>query len=76
MQNLIMICLIAGGTGAILQGLLGIGTGIVIVPLLTFILPEYGIDQTWRFTWPWQLQWLLLQQIHLVPISHYHGISN
>lgn len=45
MPILLMICLIAGGVGAILQGMLGVGTGIVIVPLLTFILPKYGIDQ-------------------------------
>jgi len=40
-----MICLIAGGFGAILQGMVGIGTGIIIIPLLTFILPDYGIPQ-------------------------------
>jgi uncharacterized membrane protein YfcA len=45
MFSLIIICLIAGGLGAILQGMVGIGTGIVIIPLLTFILPSYGIPQ-------------------------------
>jgi len=45
MLNLLIICLIAGGIGAILQGMVGIGTGIVVIPLLTFILPHYGIPQ-------------------------------
>ncbi|VVC77167.1 hypothetical protein AQUSIP_24940 [Aquicella siphonis] len=45
MLDLIMICFIAGGLGAILQGMVGVGTGIVIIPLLTFILPGYGIPQ-------------------------------
>lgn len=39
----VMICLFAGGLGALLQGMVGIGTGIVIIPLLTFLLPHYGI---------------------------------
>jgi len=42
----LLICSLAGAAGAILQGMLGIGTGIVVVPLLTFILPQYGVDQT------------------------------
>lgn len=45
MLTLLITCLIAGGTGAILQGMLGIGTGIIIVPILTLILPQYGIEQ-------------------------------
>lgn len=45
MLSLLLICLIAGGIGAILQGMVGIGTGIIIIPLLTFILPNYGISQ-------------------------------
>lgn len=44
MISLLIICFIAGGFGAILQGMVGIGTGIVIIPLLTFILPHYGIS--------------------------------
>jgi uncharacterized membrane protein YfcA len=43
MLDFLIICLIAGGIGAILQGMVGIGTGIIIVPLLTFLLPRYGI---------------------------------
>lgn len=46
MLSLLIICLIAGGIGAILQGMIGIGTGIIIIPLLTFLLPNYGIPQT------------------------------
>ncbi len=46
MLTLLVTCLLAGGTGAILQGMLGIGTGIIIVPILTLILPQYGIEQT------------------------------
>jgi uncharacterized membrane protein YfcA len=45
MLDFLIICLIAGGVGAILQGMVGIGTGIVVIPLLTFILPHYGIPQ-------------------------------
>lgn len=45
MLELIIICLLAGTLGGLLQGMVGIGTGIVIVPLLTFILPHYGISQ-------------------------------
>lgn len=45
MLHLVLICLIAGGVGAILQGMVGIGTGIVIIPLLTFLLPEYGFSK-------------------------------
>src|SRR5690349_8744326 len=43
MTTLIIICLIAGATGGLLQGILGVGTGIIVVPLLTFLLPQYGI---------------------------------
>lgn len=43
MLSLLIICLIAGGLGAILQGMVGIGTGIIVIPLLTFLLPHYGI---------------------------------
>lgn len=45
MEILVVICFIAGGFGALLQGMVGIGTGIVIVPLLTFLLPYFGIPQ-------------------------------
>jgi uncharacterized membrane protein YfcA len=45
MLSLLIICFIAGGLGAILQGMVGIGTGIVIIPLLTFLLPYYGIEK-------------------------------
>lgn len=45
MPNLILICLVAGGIGAILQGMVGIGTGIVIIPLLSFLLPDYGFSK-------------------------------
>lgn len=45
MLGFITICLIAGGLGAVLQGMVGIGTGIIIIPLLTFLLPNYGIPQ-------------------------------
>lgn len=45
MLSLLIICLIAGGIGAVLQGMIGIGTGLIIVPLLTFLLPHYGIPQ-------------------------------
>lgn len=45
MFGFIIICLIAGGLGAILQGMVGIGTGIIIIPLLTFLLPNYGVPQ-------------------------------
>ena len=43
-ETLCLICFIAGGLGAILQGMLGIGTGIIIVPVLTFLLPYYEIS--------------------------------
>ncbi|MGD9592171.1 MAG: sulfite exporter TauE/SafE family protein [Candidatus Berkiella sp.] len=45
MLSLIIICIIAGAFGSILQGIIGIGTGVIIVPLLTFLLPDYGISQ-------------------------------
>lgn len=45
MLSLLVICFIAGGFGAILQGAVGIGTGIVVIPLLTYLLPYYGISQ-------------------------------
>lgn len=45
MVSLLIICFIAGAIGSILQGMVGIGTGIVIIPLLTFILPRYGIPK-------------------------------
>lgn len=43
---LLFMCLCAGSVGALLQGMLGIGTGLIIVPLLTFVLPHYGIPTT------------------------------
>ena len=45
MLSLIIICLFAGAIGAIIQGMIGIGTGLIVIPLLTFILPYYGIPQ-------------------------------
>ncbi|WP_347251406.1 sulfite exporter TauE/SafE family protein [Legionella sp.] len=41
MFSLFGICFLAGCIGALLQGMVGIGTGIIIVPTLTFILPYY-----------------------------------
>jgi uncharacterized membrane protein YfcA len=43
MLSLLTICLLAGFIGSILAGMLGVGIGIITVPLLTFILPHYGI---------------------------------
>lgn len=45
MLSLLITCFIAGGIGAILQGMVGVGTGIIIIPLLSFILPHYGIPK-------------------------------
>lgn len=45
MSYLLIICLIAGCVASVLQGMLGIGTGVLIVPLLTFLLPKYGVDE-------------------------------
>ena len=45
MSTLFIICFFAGGIGAMLQEMLGIGTGIVVVPLLTYLLPMYGIEK-------------------------------
>lgn len=42
MFELCLYCFIAGIIGSILQSLIGIGTGIMLVPLLTFMLPHYG----------------------------------
>lgn len=44
MLTLLIICFIVGSIGGVLQGMLGIGTGIIVIPLLTFILPDYGIS--------------------------------
>ena len=44
MLSLIIICVIAGAVGAILQGMVGIGTGLVVIPLLSFLLPTYGFS--------------------------------
>lgn len=38
-----LICMALGALAGLLAGLLGIGGGLVIVPLLTFLLPRYGI---------------------------------
>ncbi|OYK79666.1 anion permease [Coxiella burnetii] len=43
MLNLLILCSIAGGLGALLQGMVGIGTSIILIPLLTLLLPHYGI---------------------------------
>lgn len=45
MLILLFLCLIGGSIGAILQGMLGIGTGVIIVPMLIFMLPKYGFTQ-------------------------------
>ena len=45
MLTLLIICFIAGALGALLQGMIGVGTGIIAVPVLTFLLPHYGISQ-------------------------------
>ncbi len=45
MIEFIIICFIAGSIGGLLSGMLGVGTGIVTVPLLTLLLPHYGISQ-------------------------------
>lgn len=45
MNTFILICLLAGALGGFLQGIIGVGTGIIVVPLLTFLLPYYGIPQ-------------------------------
>ena len=39
----ILICMALGALAGLLAGLLGIGGGLVIVPLLTVLLPLYGI---------------------------------
>ncbi len=46
MLSFLLICFICGAFGAILQGIIGIGTGIIIVPLLTLMLPHYGYAPT------------------------------
>lgn len=43
MTSFFIICFVAGGVGAILQGMIGIGTGVIIVPLLSMLLPFYGV---------------------------------
>ena len=43
MSGIWIYCVIAGALGGFLQGLLGVGMGLVIVPLLTFLLPYYGV---------------------------------
>ncbi len=43
MLVLLIICAIAGCVGGILQGMLGVGTGVIMIPLLTYLLPHYGI---------------------------------
>lgn len=45
MLQLILYCLIAGCIGSLLQGMIGIGTGVIVVPLLSWILPNYGYSQ-------------------------------
>jgi uncharacterized membrane protein YfcA len=46
MSSFLLICFLAGVIGSMLQGMIGIGTGIVIVPLLSFLLPHYGVPAT------------------------------
>lgn len=45
MTTFLVICFVAGSIGAVLQGMIGVGTGIIIVPLLTILLPYYGTPQ-------------------------------
>ena len=45
---LIAILLVAGSLSGLMEGLLGIGGGIVIVPILEFSLSYFGIDDTVR----------------------------
>jgi uncharacterized membrane protein YfcA len=44
MLSLLIICCFAGGIGAIFQGMIGVGTGLIVIPLLTFLLPHYGFS--------------------------------
>lgn len=44
MLVLLIVCFIAGSIGGVLQGMLGVGTGVIMIPLLTYLLPHYGID--------------------------------
>ncbi len=46
MTLFIIICVLVGCIGGLLQGMLGVGTGIVAIPLLTFLLPHYGVPQS------------------------------
>lgn len=43
MSTLLLICFIAGATGSLLQGMLGVGTGIIIVPLQLIPLQPYSV---------------------------------
>lgn len=43
MLTLLIICAIAGGIGGLLQGMVGVGTGVIVIPLLTWLLPHYGV---------------------------------
>lgn len=43
MLILLIICAIAGAVGGLLQGMVGVGIGIIVIPLLTFMLPHYGV---------------------------------
>lgn len=44
MWVLLIICALAGIVGGTLQGMVGVGTGIIVIPLLTLLLPAYGIS--------------------------------
>lgn len=43
MMILLVICIFAGSLGGLLQGMVGVGTGVIVIPLLTLLLPMYGI---------------------------------
>lgn len=44
MLILLCICALAGAIGGVLQGMVGVGTGVIVIPLLTLLLPIYGVS--------------------------------
>lgn len=75
MLMFLVICVIAGGIGAILQGMVGIGTGIVIIPLLTFLLPHYGIppDSAIHIALGTSMAAIVINSISALLSHHKHG---